>query len=203
MLIIGLTGSIGMGKSTTANFFRNFGIPVHDADLAVHELYEGKAAPLIEQAFPNTVNAGKVDRNALFLQVANNPEAMNRLEAIIHPLVKQHRDDFVFQAVKAGTRALVLDIPLLFEIGADKQCDVVVVVTAPESVQKQRVMARTGMTETRFQAILEKQMPDIQKRKRAHFIIDTGRGLKAAQHQVNGVLRSIMAISGHKFKGKS
>ncbi len=202
MLIIGLTGSIGMGKSTTANFFREAGLPVHDADQAVHELYESKAVPFIEEAFPNSVNAGKVDRNALFSQVSNNPDAMKQLEAIIHPLVKQHRDDFIIQVAKAGTRAVVLDIPLLFEIGADKDCDVVVVVTAPEFVQKQRVMARKGMTEARFQTILKKQMPDSQKRKRAHFIIDTGRGLEAAKRQVNDVLCSIMAIPGHKFQGK-
>ncbi len=199
MLIIGLTGSIGMGKSTTANFFRDFGIPVHDADFAVHELYKGRAAPLIEQAFPGSTLLGKVNRNALFLQVADNPEAMRRLEAIIHPLVKQHRDDFIFHAVKVGTRALVLDMPLLLEINADKDCDVVVVVTAPESVQKQRVMARQGMTESRFQTILKKQMLDSQKRKRAHFIIDTGRGLEAAKHQVNDVLRAVTSLQGRKF----
>ena len=200
MLVIGLTGSIGMGKSTTAGFFRQAGIPVHDADFAVHELYQGIAAPLIEQAFPNSTIAGKVDRNALYLHIANNPDALKRLEAIIHPLVKQHRDTFISQAEKNGARTIVLDIPLLFEIGADKDCDVICVVSAPASVQKQRVMTRKNMTEERFKTILEKQMPDLQKRKKAHFIIETGRGLEAAKRQVNDIMRAITAING---KGKS
>ena len=196
MLIIGLTGSIGMGKSTTAEFFRQAGIPVHDADQAVHELYQGIAAPLIEQAFPNSTTQGTVDRNALYLQIANNPEALKRLEAIIHPLVKQHRNSFSSQAAKTRTRTIVLDIPLLFEIGAAKDCDVIVVVSAPASVQKQRVMARQNMTEERFETILKKQMPDDQKRKKAHFIIETGRGMSAAKRQVNDMLRAVMAING-------
>jgi dephospho-CoA kinase len=199
MLIIGLTGSIGMGKSTTAQFFLEAGIPVHDADYAVHELYEGNAAPLINKAFPNTMREGKVDRDALFSHLVNSPLAMKQLEAIIHPLVKQHREEFMAKAIKAGARIIVLDVPLLFETATNKDCDIILVVSAPLSVQKHRVLARVGMTEERFQTILSKQMPDSQKRQRAHFMIDTGRGLLQAKQQVNDVLRCLAPVFGHKF----
>jgi dephospho-CoA kinase len=201
MLIIGLTGSIGMGKSTTAGFFREAGIPVHDADSAVHDLYDGDAAPLIDKAFPSTMRDSKVDRDALFSHMVSNPAAMKQLEKIIHPLVTQHRNSFMAQAAKNGAKTTVLDVPLLFETGTNKDCDIIIVVSAPFLVQKQRVLARVGMTEARFQAILDKQMPDSQKRQRAHFTIETGRGLLQAKQQVNDVLRCLAPVSGHKYKG--
>jgi dephospho-CoA kinase len=199
MLIIGLTGSIGMGKSTTAGFFREAGIPVHDADKVVHELYEGEAAILIDKAFPNIMREGKVNRDALFSHIVNNSTAVKQLEAIIHPLVKQHRIQFMAQAAKNAARAIILDVPLLFETDTHKDCDIIIVVNAPFLVQKQRVLARVGMTEARFQAILDKQMPDHQKRQRAHFIIETGRGLESTKKQVADILRCLAPVSGHKF----
>jgi dephospho-CoA kinase len=199
MLIIGLTGSIGMGKSTSAKFFREAGIPVHDADHAVHELYEGDAAPLIDKAFPSTMRDSKVDRDALFSHMVSNPAAMKQLEKIIHPLVTQHRNSFMAQAAKNGAKTIVLDVPLLFETGTNKDCDIIIVVSAPFLVQKQRVLARVGMSEARFQTIVEKQIPDHQKRQRAHFIIETGRGLESTKKQVADILRCLAPVSGHKF----
>ncbi len=196
MKIIGLTGSIGMGKSTTANFFRAAGVPVHDADQAVHDLYRGAAAPLVEEEFPGVVRDGVVDRDALFLQVSNNAAALKRLEAIIHPLVHDHRQAAVVQAQQKGFRTMVLDIPLLFETGSEHECDVVIVVSAPFHVQKQRVLARKSMTEARFEAILTKQMPDTEKRRRAHFIIDTGLGLLSAERQVKSILCCLQSVPG-------
>jgi dephospho-CoA kinase len=194
MVILGLTGSIGMGKSATAEMFRAEGVPVHDSDAAVHALYRGKAVPLIEAAFPGSVVEGVVDRPKLSAQVLNNSEAMRRLEAIVHPLVAEDRDAFLDHARKAGHPVAVLDIPLLFEIGGTDLVDAVVVVTAPETVQKSRVLARPGMTEARLQAILARQIPDADKRRRAHFIIDTSRGFDAARRQVKAVLKAVAAL---------
>lgn len=192
MIILGLTGSIGMGKTTTAQMFRDAGIPVHDADAAVHELYAGSAAALIETAFPGTVSNGVVDRASLGKKVIGNREEMKRLEAIIHPLVAQMRDRFLQEAAASGAKLAVLDIPLLYETGGEKYCDHVVVVTASEEIQRARVLARPEMTEDKFQAILEKQVPDAEKRKRADFIIDTGQGLDAARRQVAAIIKQLV-----------
>ena len=190
MVILGLTGSIGMGKSATADLFRARGVRVHDSDAAVHALYAGEAAPLIEAAFPGAVRDGVVDRVALRRAVLGDAAALKRLEAIIHPLVARDRDAFLRKAAQDGQPIVVLDIPLLFEIGGAALVDAVVVVTAPESVQKSRVLARPGMTPQTFAAIVAKQIPDAQKRARAHFIIDTSMGFEAAGRQVDSVLRA-------------
>ncbi len=194
MVILGLTGSIGMGKSATAELFRARGVPVHDSDAAVHALYAGEAAPLIEAAFPGTVREGMVDRAALRQAALGDGAAMKRLEAIVHPLVAQERDDFLRRAEKDNHRVAVLDIPLLFEIGGTALVDAVVVVTAPESVQKSRVLARPGMTPETFAAIVARQIPDREKRARAHFIIDTSRGFAAAGREVDSILRAAAAL---------
>ncbi|MEP4033470.1 dephospho-CoA kinase [Roseibium polysiphoniae] len=194
MIKIGLTGSIGMGKSTTARLFAETGVPGHDADAAVHALYAGRAAPLIEAAFPGTVVQGKVDRSLLSPQVLGKPEAMKRLEAIVHPLVREEEQQFLEKAHSEGRRAVLLDIPLLLETGGDRRVDVSVVVTADASVQRERVLARPGMTEERFEAILAKQMLDAEKRRRAHFLIDTGRGMDAARRSVKAILRALAGM---------
>lgn len=191
MFILGLTGSIGMGKTATAKMFAEEGVPVQDADAAVHALYEGKATPLIEAAFPGTTADGKVDRVKLGTMVIGKPEAMAKLEKIVHPLVAQERDGFLAGAEKAGADIVVLDIPLLYETGSDINCDAVVVVSAPAEVQRQRVLARPGMTEERFAGILAKQMPDADKRARADFIVDTSQGFDAARQQVREILRQV------------
>ena len=191
MIKLGLTGSIGMGKSATAAMFRAEGIPVHDSDAAVHRLYAGKAAPLIEAAFPGSTKNGIVDRTALAGFVLNNDAAMKKLEAIVHPLVQKTTMDFIGSCEKSGHRLAVLDVPLLFEVGRDKDCDVVCVVSADPLVQKERVLARPGMTEEKFHAILARQMPDSEKRRRAHFIIDTGRGFEPARRAVRDVIRTL------------
>ena len=190
MVILGLTGSIGMGKSATADLFRARGVPVHDSDAAVHALYAGEAAPLIEAAFPGTVRDGVVDRGALRRQVLGDAAALKRLESIVHPLVARERDAFLRKAAQDNQPVVVLDIPLLFEIGGSDLVDAVVVVTAPESVQKSRVLARPGMTPETFAAIVAKQIPDREKRARAHFIIDTSRGFEAAGAEVDSILRA-------------
>ncbi|WP_297844340.1 dephospho-CoA kinase [uncultured Roseibium sp.] len=193
MIRIGLTGSIGMGKSTTAKMFAAEGIPVHDADATVHALYSGRAAPLIEAAFPGTVSNGKVDRTLLSPHVLGKPEAMKKLEAIVHPLVREEEQLFLKRARADHRRIVMLDIPLLFETGGEARVDVVVVVTADADVQRDRVLARPGMSEDRFEAILAKQMPDAEKRRRAHFLVDTGRGMEAAERQVRAILKALAA----------
>jgi dephospho-CoA kinase len=191
MFVLGLTGSIGMGKSTTAAMFRAAGIKVHDADAAVHALYRGGAVPLVEAAFPGTVRAGSVDREALARRVVGDPAAMARLETIVHPLVRAHRAVFLTEARAAGERLVVVDIPLLFETGAEREVDAVLLVTAFESVQKGRIAARPGMTDAKLAVIMAKQMPDSDKRKRADFIIDTSGGTQDTQRQVADLLRKI------------
>ncbi|MBS7805320.1 dephospho-CoA kinase [Rhizobiales bacterium TNE-4] len=191
MIRLGLTGSIGMGKSATATMFREAGIPVHDSDAAVHRLYAGAAAPLIEAAFPGTVKDGVVDRALLGAAVLNNDAAMKKLESIVHPLVTETTLNFLATAEKAGHRLVVLDVPLLFEVGRDRDCDAIVVVSADPSVQRERVLARPGMTEAKFQAIVARQIPDSEKRRRAHFVIDTGRGFEAARRAVKDVIRTL------------
>jgi dephospho-CoA kinase len=191
MFVLGLTGSIGMGKSTTARFFAEAGVPVHDADAAVHRLYEGTAVPAIEAAFPGTTENGKVDRDKLGSRVFGDAAALARLEAIVHPLVRAAEAKFLADAEAAGAEVAVVDIPLLFETGADTRVDAVVVVSAPAGVQRARVFERPGMTEGKLQAILAKQMPDVEKRRRANFVVDTSKGFDSARVQVHGILRAV------------
>jgi dephospho-CoA kinase len=201
--VLGLTGSIGMGKSATAAIFRRFGVPVHDADAAVHRLYDGEAAPLIEAAFPGTASAGTVDRVALSRAVIGSPEDMARLEAIVHPLVRREEERFLQEALAARAPVAVLDIPLLFETGGEGRCDAVLVVTAAPDVQRARVLARPGMSEDKFAAILTKQMPDAEKRRRAHFVVDTGRGFPSAERQVGDILRALASRSGRVLRSSA
>ena len=191
MIVLGLTGSIGMGKSVTARLFAEAGVPVHDADATVHRLYEGEAVPLIEAAFPGTTRGGKVDREKLAARVLNDAAAIKRLEAIVHPLVREAEQRFLAEAEARGAPIVVLDIPLLFETGGEKRVDRVVVVTAPPDLQRRRALERPGMTEAKLDAILAKQMPDAEKRARAHFIVDSARGIDSARDQVRGILQAI------------
>jgi dephospho-CoA kinase len=188
MLVLGLTGSVGMGKSTTAGFFVEAGVPVHDADAAVHRLYAGEAVPLIEAAFPGTTSDGTVDRTLLARRVLGDPAALKRLEAIVHPLVQASERRFLADAEARGDKVVVLDIPLLFETAGEQRVDAVVVVSAPAAVQRARVMERPGMTAEKFDAILAQQMPDPEKRRRADFVVDTSQSFDAARAQVGAVL---------------
>jgi dephospho-CoA kinase len=192
MIVLGLTGSIGMGKSTTAKMFAEEGVPVHDSDETVHRLYSGKAAPLVEQVFPGTTENGVVDRAKLSKLVIGNKAAITRLEAIVHPLVRADADQFLARHRAAGAPLAILDIPLLFETGGRSRVDKVVVVTAPAKIQRERVLARPGMTEEKFQAILAKQVPDAEKRARADFIIDTGDGMDVARKQVRAIIADLL-----------
>jgi dephospho-CoA kinase len=194
MFIIGLTGSLGMGKSTTARFFAEEGVPVHDADAVVHRLYDGEAAAAIEAAFPGTTADGKVDRNRLAAVVLDDPAALKRLETIVHPLVHAAERHLLAQAQARGEKVAVLDIPLLFETGGEKRVDAVVVVSAPVEVQRSRVLARAGMTSEKLDAILSRQMPDAEKRLRADFVVDTSRGFDAARAQVRAILDAVATM---------
>ncbi|MCF6124417.1 dephospho-CoA kinase [Mesorhizobium sp. M7A.F.Ca.CA.001.07.2.1] len=196
MIVLGLTGSIGMGKSTTARMFADAGVPVHDSDEAVHRLYAGKAAPLVEAAFPGTTLAGVVDRAKLGARVLGDAAALKRLEAIIHPLVRADADAFLAKHRNASESIAVLDIPLLFETGGRNRVDKVVVVTAPAETQRERVLARPGMTEEKLASILAKQVPDAEKRRQADFVVDTGRGLDAARVQVNAIIAELIGRGG-------
>lgn len=197
MFILGLTGSVGMGKSVTAKFFAEEGVPVHDADAAVHRLYEGVALAPIEAAFPGTTAGGKVDRVKLADRVLGDPAALLQLEGIVHPLVRREEERFLAAAKQSGADIAVLDIPLLLETGADKRCDAVVVVSAPPEIQRERVMARPGMTAEKFAAILAKQMPDADKRARADFVVDSSKGLEDAHRQVREILAEIRKMPTH------
>jgi dephospho-CoA kinase len=197
--VLGLTGSIGMGKSATADLFRKLGVPVHDADATVHRLYRGRAAPLIEKAFPGTVADGAVDRTKLGAAVLNNPERLKQLEAIVHPLVREEEETFLARVSVLAPLA-VLDIPLLFETGGDRRCDAALVVTAPAEVQRERVLARPDMTAEKFSAILAKQMPDADKRARAHFLVDTSRGFASAEAQVRSILVCLAGRPGRRHR---
>jgi dephospho-CoA kinase len=188
MFILGLTGSLGMGKTATAKMFAESGVPVHDADAAVHRLYEGEAVPLIEAAFPGTTANGKVDRQKLGDRVLGDDGAIKRLEAIVHPLVRKAQERFLAESERNGAPVAVLDIPLLFETGGDQRCDAVVVVSAPGDVQRVRAFERPGMTEQKLETILAKQMPDKEKRARADFVVDTSQGFSHARAQVREIL---------------
>jgi dephospho-CoA kinase len=195
MIVLGLTGSIGMGKSTTARMFAEAGVPVHDSDETVHRLYAGEAAPLIEQAFPGTVLAGSVDRAELAKRVLGKPEALKQLEGIIHPLVRADADAFLAHHRAAGAKLVLLDIPLLFETNGRNRVEKVVVVTADADIQRQRVLSRPGMTEEKFQAILARQVPDAEKRRLADYLIDTGLGMESARKAVGDI---VAVLSGEK-----
>ncbi len=191
MFILGLTGSIGMGKTTTAGFFAEAGVPVHDADATVHRLYDGEAAPIIEAAFPGTTTNGKVDRAKLAARVVGDKEALRRLEALVHPLVRQAETRFLAEAEQQGAPVAVLDIPLLFETGGDERVDAVVTVTAPPDVQRERVLMRPGVTPEKLEALIANQLPDAEKRQRADFIVDTSQGFDAARARVRDILGQI------------
>jgi dephospho-CoA kinase len=193
VLVIGLTGSIGMGKSTTAGMFRSRGVPVHDADHAVHQLYRGEAIPAVAAAFPEAIHAGVVDRARLSGIVAADPGALARLEEIVHPLVREREEQFLAGARASGYRLALLDIPLLIETGSASRVHVVLVVTASAETQKLRVLNRPGMTEAKFEALRARQVPDAEKRRRAHVLVDTEGGLASAARQVEAILRMLAA----------
>jgi dephospho-CoA kinase len=188
MIVLGLTGSIGMGKSTAAGFFAECGVPVHDADAVVHQLYAGEGAPAVEAAFPGTARDGVVDRARLAERVVGDPLALKRLEAIVHPLVRRDEEKFLAKAEAAGAEVVVLNIPLLFESGGDRRCDAVVVVTAPAEMQRERVMSRAGMSEEKFTRLLAQQVPDAEKRRRADFVVDSSKDFDSTRAQVRAIL---------------
>jgi dephospho-CoA kinase len=188
MIILGLTGSIGMGKSTTAKLFEEAGVPVYDADAAVHKIYEGEAAPAIEAAFPGTTVNGKVDRNKLSAKVVHDPAAMKRLEQVVHPMLGASRQKFLRDAEQSGAPVAVVDIPLLFETGGEKRVDAVVVVTTTPEIQRQRILERDNMTGEKLDAILARQLPDAEKRKRADFVVDTSGGLDPVRARIRDIL---------------
>jgi dephospho-CoA kinase len=190
MFIIGLTGSIAMGKTTTARLFAEEGVPVHDADAAVHQLYEGEAADAIEAAFPGTTKNGKVDRVELGRRVVNNTPKMQWLEAIVHPMVREAEQGFLKATETAGAKVAVLDIPLLYETGGENRVDAVVVVSAPAEVQRARVLER-GLSVETFEALLARQMPDAEKRRRADFVVDSEHGIDHARDQVRSILAAV------------
>jgi len=194
MIVLGLTGSVAMGKSTTAGFFAEQGVPVHDADSVVHRLYEGDAVPIVEAAFPGTTADGKIDRVKLGSRVMGDLAALRQLEAIVHPMVQDAERRFLAEAEAKGAPVVVLDIPLLFETGGERRVDAVVVVTAPAEVQRARAMTRSGMTEQRLAAMLSRQMPDSEKRLRADFLVDTSRGLEDARAQVRSILDKVATM---------
>jgi dephospho-CoA kinase len=194
MFILGLTGSVGMGKSTTARFFAEEGVPVHDSDAVVHRLYEGEAAPAVEAAFPGTTVGGKVDRTKLSARVLDNPAALKQLEAIVHPMVHEAERRFLANAEASGAKVALLDIPLLYEIGRESVADAVVVVSAPAEIQRARVLERPGMTPEKFDAILARQLPDAEKRRRADFVVDTSKGFDDARAQVQEILRAVATM---------
>ena len=194
--VLCLTGSLGMGKSRTAAFFAEAGVPVHDSDAVVHALYEGEAVPAIEQAFPGATAGGKVDRGKLAAMVLGDDAALARLEAIVHPLVGALRDKFLADAQARGAPVVVLDVPLLFETGGERGCNAVVVVSAPPEVQRRRAFERPGMTEEKFAALLAKQTPDAEKRRRADFIVDSSQSFDHARAQVRDILRVVARMRG-------
>ena len=194
MLILGLTGSIGMGKSTTAKLFAEAGVPVYDADAAVHKIYEGEAAPAIEAAFPGTTVDGKVDRVRLSAQVLHNPAAIKQLEQIVHPMLGASRKKFLDDAERSGAPVALVDVPLLFETGGEKRVDAVVVVTTTPEAQRERILARDNMTNEKLDAILARQLPDAEKRKRADFVVDTSHGLDPVRAAIRDILAEIVKM---------
>ena len=194
MLILGLTGSIGMGKSTTAKLFAEAGVPVYDADATVHQLYEGEAVPAIEAAFPGTTADGKVDRKKLSARVVHDPAAIRQLEQIVHPMLGASRQKFFDEAERSGAPVAVVDVPLLFETGGEKRVDAVVVVTTSPENQRARILARGTMTSEGLDAILARQLPDAEKRKRADFVVDTSHGLDPVRAQIRDILAEVVKM---------
>jgi dephospho-CoA kinase len=188
MRVLGLTGSIGMGKSTTAKLFAEAGVPVYDADATVHLIYEGEAAPAIEAAFPGTTVGGKVDRTKLSAQIVHDPAAIRRLEQVVHPMLRAYHQKFLEDAERSGAPVAVMDVPLLFETGGEKRVDAVVVVTTDPEIQRQRILARDNMTDEKLDAILARQLPDSEKRKRADFLVDTSHGLDPVRARIREIL---------------
>jgi dephospho-CoA kinase len=199
MFILGLTGSIGMGKSTTARFFREAGVPLHDSDAVVHRLYEGEGVAPVEAVFPGVTVDGRIDRAKLAAQLVGKPDAIRQLEQIVHPLVRAVTQRFITEQAVRGARVIVLDIPLLFETGGEKNVDAVVVVSAPADVQRARVLSRPGMAAEKFDALLARQMSDAEKRARAHFVVDSSRSFDSARAQVHGILRAIASLPGRRI----
>jgi dephospho-CoA kinase len=192
--ILCLTGSLGMGKSRTGQFFAEQGVPVYDADAVVHELYASEAVPVIDRAFPGAVVDGKVDRAKLAALVLGDDAALARLESIVHPLVAARREKFLADARANKAKAVLLDVPLLFETRGERVCDAVVVVSAPADMQRRRAFERPGMTEEKFTALLAKQLPDAEKRQRADFVVDTSQSFDHARAQVRDILRLIATM---------
>jgi dephospho-CoA kinase len=200
VIIVGLTGSIAMGKSTVASMFAELGVPIFDADEAVRAFYAGDGAKPIEAAFPGVVASGQVDRERLGSQVLGDPEALKRLEGLVHPAVAQARAHFVERAADAGRRLVIVDVPLLFETGGEARVDLVIVVSAPASIQRARALTRTGMTDAKLESILSRQTPDADKRRRAHFVIDTGGSLDMTRAIVAQFTRSAAALAGGRTR---
>jgi dephospho-CoA kinase len=198
MIILGLTGSIGMGKSTTAKLFAEAGVPVYDADATVHRIYQGEAAPVIEAAFPGTTADGKVDRARLSAKVVHDPAAIQRLEQIVHPMLRSYHQKFLQDAEQAGAPVVVMDVPLLFETGGEKRVDAVVVVTTAPEVQRERILARGTMTAETLDAILARQTPDAEKRRRADFVVDTSHGLEPVRVQIRDILAEVVKMPQHR-----
>jgi dephospho-CoA kinase len=194
MIVLGLTGSIGMGKSTTATLFAEAGVPVYDADATVHMLYEGEAVPAIEAAFPGTTADGKVDRNKLSARVVHDPAAIKRLEQIVHPMLGASRQKFLDDAERSGAPVAVVDVPLLFETGGEKRVDAVVVVTTTPELQRQRILARDNMTSEKLDAILARQLPDAEKRRRADFVVDTSDGTDPVRLRIRDILNEAVKM---------
>jgi len=194
MRILGLTGSIGMGKSTTAKLFVEAGVPVYDADAAVHKIYEGEAAPAIEAAFPGTTADGRVDRAKLSAKVMHDPAAIKQLEQIVHPMLGASRRKFLDEAEQSGAPVVVMDIPLLFETGGEKRVDAVVVVSTDPATQRERILARGTMTNGALDAILARQLPDAEKRKRADFVVDTSQGLDPVRARIRDILAEVVKM---------
>jgi dephospho-CoA kinase len=194
MKVLGLTGSIGMGKSTTAKLFAEAGHPVYDADATVHKVYEGEAVAAVEAAFPGTTADGGVDRSRLSAKVVGDPEAIRRLEQIVHPMLRRHHQGFLEEAERSGAVVAVVDVPLLFETGGDKRVDAVVVVTTSPELQRERILARGTMTEEALDALLARQMPDAEKRKRADFVVDTSHGLDPVRAAIRDILDQVVKM---------
>jgi dephospho-CoA kinase len=194
MKIVGLTGSIGMGKSTTAKLFAEAGVPVYDADATVHRIYQGEAVPAIETEFPGTTADGKVDRARLSAKVVHDPAAIRRLEQIVHPMLRSYHQKFLDDAAQAGAPVVVMDVPLLFETGGEKRVDAVVVVTTAPELQRERILARGTMSEETLDAILARQTPDAEKRRRADFVVDTSHGLDPVRARIRDILAEVVKM---------
>jgi dephospho-CoA kinase len=196
MLVIGLTGGIGMGKSAAAERFAHHGIPVFNADLCVHQLYEGRAVPAIEAAFPGVARGGKVDRKLLSEKLSGLPARLRQLEAIVHPMVVEAEIDFLIAQERKGAKLAVLEIPLLFETGAEKRVDVTIALSTPEAVQRKRVLARAGMTADMLEHLLARQLSDAERRAKADFVVDSGSTLEDMDRALDKLIESLQDEDG-------